>query len=122
MTNSPGQPLARPPTVAEAAAIEHAMVRHRKRPKRPTIKAQPANSPAIFEAQHSDTHGLMAMVLDAFATTSDDFAQLGINQLLTAMADPTRSAVEGLNAALAVVASIEARNEAEAQLGIQMAA
>ncbi len=97
-------------------------MRHGQRPKRPTIKAQPANAPAVFEAQHNDTHGLMGMVLDAFATTSDDFAQLGINHLLTAMADPTRSAVEGLNASLAVVASIEARNEAEAQLGIQMAA
>ncbi|AWN52180.1 hypothetical protein [Methylobacterium sp. 17Sr1-1] len=64
----------------------------------------------------------MGMVLDAFATTSDDFGQLGINQLLNAMSDPTRSAVQGLNAALAVVAGIEARNEAEAQLGIQMAA
>ena len=122
MTHSPVQPVVRPPSAAEAAAIEHSRVRHTQRPRRPAIKAQPTGAAARFEAEHSDTHGLMGMVLDAFATTSDDFGQLGINQLLNAMADPTRSAVQGLNAALAVVAGIEARNEAEAQLGIQMAA
>ncbi|QFR34697.1 hypothetical protein [Ancylobacter sp. TS-1] len=71
---------------------------------------------------HSDDLGWCFQKLNAFGTTSPDFAAVEINRLVSATSPDGSVDLPRLNAALAVVDGLQPENEVEAMLAVQMAA
>ncbi len=107
----------------EAAAIEHARARVKARKSRFALHEERKEDKLSLGPEHSDLEGYGKRLLDAFGTSSIDFAETearrlskGLGQSNSAPAD-----IKVLNAALAVVDGIQPENEVEAMLASQMA-
>ena len=76
----------RPPTTKETEAIVDAADRISKRRKRvqASIKSYDAGECRIA-SKHSDGRGWSAELTDAFGTTSEDFANVTLNQTMNAL-------------------------------------
>jgi hypothetical protein len=119
MTKAKRQPIAEKhpfpePIERDAAAIVRARSRVQARASRiaVTLTAQSMGAP------YNDAAGHSYRLLDAFGTTSEDFAMVALSNMLDAMRprnkpDPEANAT---NAALALISGIEPENEVEALL------
>lgn len=123
----PVEPLPLPPAPSEAeqALIAEATARKANRPSPVRIAArkQPPNVMEI-RPNHTDGKGWGARVLDTFGTASESFASAQIQHLLGVVKvgeDPQAHAEAGNNL-IAAVAGVQARDETEAMLAVQMAA
>lgn len=113
------------PSDRTKAAIAYAKERLAARRKRVALRVErSAGKPISVGAPHSDISGHHAQLLNAFGTTSSDFVDLALSQLLAAIrsrgeALPSDTAING---ALAMIEGLEPETEAEAMLACQMAA
>jgi hypothetical protein len=112
-----------PPGPRETAAIEHARARVKARKNRFALHEERKEGNVSLGPEHSDLEGYGKRLLDAFGTSSIDFAEMearrlskGLGQSNSAPAD-----IKVLNSALAVVDGIQPENEVEAMLASQMA-
>jgi hypothetical protein len=111
------------PGPRETAAIEHARARVKARKSRFALHEERKEDKLSLGPEHSDLEGYGKRLLDAFGTSSIDFAETearrlskGLGQSNSAPAD-----IKVLNAALAMVDGIQPENEVEAMLASQMA-
>jgi hypothetical protein len=111
------------PGPREAAAIEHARARVKARKSRFALHEDRKEGKLSLGPEHSDLEGYGKRLLDAFGTSSIDFAETearrlskGLGQSNSAPAD-----IQVLNAALAALDGVQPENEVEAMLASQMA-
>ena len=112
------------PTEREKAAIAFAQGRVSARRKRVAVKVSGEGNSLAFSHPHGDAKGHYDHLLDTFGTTSGDFVNLALAQVLDAMRARGKSAPDAMtiNAAIAIVSGVEPANEVEALLASQMAA
>ena len=111
------------PSERDIAVMSEAATLILARRKRVALAVTGEGTALQVGSPHSDAHGHSAQLLDAFGTTSLDFAEATLNQLLNAVSDRGATANAGaINAAMAIVAGAEASSEVEALLASQMAA
>lgn len=118
------EPEKRAPNEREAAAIVKARAEREARPARVQVAAD-LDKPGVLkiEPEHSDEQGHSTMVVEAFATTSDDFATLGLAHLAnTTNPGGGQATSQELNSGLALMGAIAPRDELEAALAMQMVA
>lgn len=120
------------PDPGEVRAIEEARGRVNARTPRLQMKAstEPAHPTEgrstvcskVLGPDHSDIEGFTQRFVDAFGTTSRDFAQAEINRLMKGLGQHGARPLteQEINAALAVVDGIRPENEVEALLAVQM--
>ena len=110
------------PSAPEKAAIAQAIDRRTKRRPRVSLKIQSqADGIVGITSSHSDYNGWTARINEAFGTTSQQFAAVASTQLNTVAAARGTPATEAdLNAALAFVDGVGARDEMEACLAVAM--
>jgi hypothetical protein len=106
------------PKVWERAAIDKARKAYFKRTNRLEAKARDGE----IGTPHSDKVGWCLQYLNAFGTTSYDFANVEMNRLISVVSSGAEPDMRRLNAALAVIDGIQPENEVEAMLAVQMAA
>ncbi|ADH90227.1 conserved hypothetical protein [Ancylobacter novellus DSM 506] len=75
-----------------------------------------------IDTPHSDKVRWCLQYLNAFGTTSSDFANVELNRLISVVSSGSEPDMRRLNAALAVVDGIQSENEVEATLAVQTAA
>jgi hypothetical protein len=111
----------RSPTTREAEAIADAADRTSKRRKRvqASIESYDAGECRIGP-KHSDGRGWSGQLTDAFGTTSEDFANVTLNQTLNALPLSEDSLSRMTNAVLATVDGTRPKDEIEAMLTSQM--
>ena len=113
----------REPSEREKQAIAAARDRHAWRAAPPRIIVNKgAAAKASVEPPHRDAHGWDIHVRDAFGSTSTEFGDILMQQLLNVFPDrPDALEDRYANATLAAVAGIAPGDEAEAMLAVQMA-
>jgi hypothetical protein len=128
MTKAKRQPIAdaavKPdPGARDVAAIAYAKGRIAERRNRVAVNVDGEGSALAFSCPHSDADGHYRHLLDTFGTTSPDFINVAISQMLEAMRGRGKAAPgqAEINAALAFISGIEPANEVEAALAAQMA-
>ena len=111
----------RSPTTRETEAIADAADRISKRRKRvqASIEGYDAGECRIGP-KHSDGRGWSGQLTDAFGTTSEDFANVTLNQTLNALPLSEDSLSRMTNAVLATVDGSRPKDEIEAMLTSQM--
>jgi hypothetical protein len=117
-------PTKREPHDHEKEAIKRSWEQIMTRPVRPSVAFDPQNKNS-FVARHSDEDGVVVhRCNDAFATESNfvDAVFSGQLEVMTRQRGADRGdSNTDINAGLAIVASVEPRNELEAALAVQMA-
>ena len=98
------------PNDRDRAAISHAANRVLARRKRIASTVSIKGAVLQVGSPHSDTLGYDAQLLDAFGTTSIDFANVTLTQLANAISDRNETPNAGaVNAAMAIVAALRRR-------------
>ena len=92
------------------------------RPKRIEVAIRMDGKVALTHAPHRDDAGWQQHLLDAFGTTSQDFASTGLNLVTEAQrcASETEASVSRVNAALAAIDGTQPADEMSAMLASQM--
>jgi hypothetical protein len=110
------------PKPQERAAVEAWFERRRQRAPAPRLKVEKkgAASQVGLDHPHPETGSILLMA--AVGTSSADFLQSLISQLVNAGSKGPAADEDGANFMLAVVTGIEPRDEVEAMLASQMAA
>jgi hypothetical protein len=111
----------RNPTVKERQAIEAARTRREERAPRVAVAITREGEAVKVETPHADAVGWGEALIDAMGTTSYDFAETVLAQIMDVM-DPRADRPKAYNAALAVMGAIAPRDELEAQLAGQIIA
>lgn len=114
----------REPNGDEQAAIKQSAERVLTRRKRVAVRVEGPASGLRVSSPHSNSAGHSAQLLDAFGTSSGDFLNAALVELLNAILDKGAAAPNAgtVNAALAVMGAVEPANEVEALMATQMAA
>ncbi len=110
------------PKPAERVAVEAWFERRRARPPAPRIKIEKKGDTLQIALEHPHPETASILLAKAVGTTSADFLQPLISQLVNAGSKGRAGDEEGANFMLAVVKGIEPRDEVEAMLAAQMAA
>ena|GEM_PF-410002 len=118
----PAPPVA--PTPAEERQIHHAQKQVGTKMPAPEVRiGQDAHGHPVLGLPHTDEAGWQVQMKAAFGTTSGAFVDAEILRLVAAL-QATRDDLPletKINAALAVIAGVDPRNEVEALLAVQMA-
>ena len=112
------------PNAAEQRAIAGATKRRLERVPRLQVDVKQNDSGAIdvFGATHSDHHGWLVRLEDAFGTRGQAFAISQLNQLMSVCRDTNGKYDAGrINGMIAAVEAARPANEIEASLAVQMA-
>ncbi len=112
-----------PPTVATEARTSPPSppkVRHRKRA--PSLKLAKQDGAVSIDVDHPDPAAGWAMIMDAIGTDDPGFLRAFVSQIFNAGTKGQGADEQGAKFLMAVVQSIEPRDELEAMLAAQMAA
>lgn len=110
------------PTTEERAAVHEYFARKEKRPPSPSMKVAKKGGKSEVSVNHPDPETGYLLLMRALRTTESDFAHGLLNQLTVASARNGEASADSLNFMLAVVKSIDPRDEIETLLAAQMAA
>ena len=115
----------REPDRREVAAIKDAYTFYSERPERHAvlIASSEPGKPLSIGPKHSDEAGFVLMRQKTFGSSSDDFAYHNEGWLAAVVRHPGKAVPDEteMNAGLAAVGAVEAQNELEAMLAVQMA-
>ena len=112
----------REPTAAEVKAGTAAVASQAARAARPSVDLKISGGVGGLSNPYSDGKGWWAMVQEAFATTSTEFANDSIAKLTTVLQRCEGSSLgPALNAALALIGGIGPEDEAQAAIAVQIA-
>ncbi len=110
------------PTPQEWAVMEAYLARRRETTPAPRIKVSEKGGVPQLSPDHPDPALGQALLMKALGTTSADFLDGLLKQLVNAGSQGSEVDVDGLNFMLSVVKGVEPRDEVEAMLAAQMAA
>jgi diadenosine tetraphosphate (Ap4A) HIT family hydrolase len=122
--NPPAALPAKPePGPREMKAIAQAEARSKARDMRFSVKAEANKEGGQHISPHYSGDGFTWRLMDAFGTSSTDFAEMELRRLHKALGNSNKLGADQLtiNAALAVVDGIKPENEVEAMLASHMA-
>lgn len=110
------------PTKEERVAMALAQTRRESRKLSPRVKGAVKNNDLSFSPPHKDDLGWSEHLRDSFGTKSSDFVSTQLGLLINALTLKGNLEQPEINSALALITSVEAQNEVEAAMAVQIAA
>src|SRR5215213_1165628 len=104
----------------EQAVIKAALKRHRARAPCPRFKVEQKGNATKLVIDHPDPEIGGTLLMEALGTTSLDFMNALVNQLVNAGSKGQAADANGVNFMLAVITGLEPKNEVEALLATQV--